>query len=74
MSKIGNQKKSMRIQEMDNMKHECERTEYGDTDANQRYNRVCDKDVSERTEAIEEQTLEEPTEAIEEKFVEEQQK
>jgi hypothetical protein len=66
MSKIENQKKSIRIQEMDNNEHECEGIECGDTDTNQRYNRVCDKDESEGTEA-----KEEPTEAIEEKVAEE---
>jgi hypothetical protein len=35
MSKFGNQKKSMRIREIDKIELECEGTECGDTDANQ---------------------------------------
>jgi hypothetical protein len=62
-----NPNEKMKFLKMDNMKHECEGIKRGDTDANQRYNRVCDKDRSKRTEANGEKVGEEPTEANEEK-------
>jgi hypothetical protein len=51
--------------------HECEGTKCGDSDANQRINRVCDKIDVKEPDAIDEPTVEELTEAIEEHNVDE---